>query len=147
MKRTISQPALSMPLVKPRPSRPMPIRMTPLIDVVFILLVFFMVTSYLLPTGYLELGNDTSTSRGGEGTPLPLLQLQASGEVRWNDRDWSVVELSQQLTRQGEREVRLATDGGVPLDSFTRTLSTLDNAGIKAHWKRTTPEGPSSPAP
>ncbi len=125
----------------------MPIRMTPLIDVVFILLVFFMVTSYLLPTGYLELGNDTSTSRGGDGDPLPLLQLQASGDVHWNDRDWSALEISQHLVRQGEREVRLATDGDVPLDHFTRTLSTLDNAGLKAHWKRTTPDSPATPTP
>ena len=131
-----------MPLVNPRPSRSMPIRMTPLIDVVFILLVFFMVTSYLLPTGYLELGNDTSARRGGDGQPLPLLELQASGQIRWDDRDWSVMEISQHLIRQGELEVRLATDGDVPLDHFTRTLSTLDNTGIKAHWKRTAPDSP-----
>ena len=116
-----------MPLVNPRPARPMPIRMTPLIDVVFILLVFFMVTSYLLPTGYLELQNDTASGRGGEGEPLPQLQL------------------SRQLLGAGHREVRLATDGDVPLERFTLTLSTLDNAGIDARWKRTPPESTTTP--
>lgn len=125
----------------------MPIRMTPLIDVVFILLVFFMVTSYLLPTGYLELENDTSASRGVDGEPLPQLQLLASGEIRWQDRDWQVEALSRQLVSTGQREVRLATDGDVPLERFTLTLSTLDNAGINAHWKRSTPDRRTTPQP
>ena len=136
-----------MPLVKPRPARPMPIRMTPLIDVVFILLVFFMVTSYLLPTGYLELENDTSASRGVDGEPLPQLQLLASGDIRWQDRDWQVEELSRQLVSTGQQKVRLATDGDVPLERFTLTLSTLDNAGINAQWKRSTPDSKTTPQP
>lgn len=136
-----------MPLVKPRPARPIPIRMTPLIDVVFILLVFFMVTSYLLPTGYLELENDTAEGRGGDGEPLPQLQLQADGRLQWNSRDWSLAEVTERLTSQGQQEVRLATEGDVPLDRFTRTLSTLDSAGIKAHWKRTAPDSPTTQQP
>ena len=136
-----------MPLVKPRPARPMPIRMTPLIDVVFILLVFFMVTSYLLPTGYLELDNDTSSSRGADGEPLPQLQLLASGEIRWQDRNWQVEELSRQLMNTGQRDVRLATDGDVPLERFTLTLTTLDSAGINAQWKRSSPESNTTPQP
>lgn len=136
-----------MPLVKPRPARPMPIRMTPLIDVVFILLVFFMVTSYLLPTGYLELDNDTSSSRGADGEPLPQLQLLASGEIRWQDRDWQVEELSRQLVNTGQRDVRLATDGDVPLERFTLTLTTLDSAGINAQWKRSPPDSNTTPQP
>lgn len=136
-----------MPLVKPRPARPMPIRMTPLIDVVFILLVFFMVTSYLLPTGYLELDNDTSSSRGADGEPLPQLQLLASGEIRWQDRNWQVEELSRQLMNTGQRDVRLATDGDVPLERFTLTLTTLDSAGINAQWKRSSPESNTTSQP
>ena len=136
-----------MPLVKPRPARPMPIRMTPLIDVVFILLVFFMVTSYLLPTGYLELDNDTSPSRGADGEPLPQLQLLASGEIRWQDRNWQVEELSRQLMNTGQRDVRLATDGDVPLERFTLTLTTLDSAGINAQWKRSSPESNTTSQP
>lgn len=128
-----------MPLVKPRPARPLPIRMTPLIDVVFILLVFFMVTSYLLPTGYLELENETATGRGGEGEPLPELRLLVSGDLQWQDRQWSSRDLAQELRHSGRSEVKLATDDDVPLDSFTRTLGTLDSAGITAHWKRTPP--------
>lgn len=134
-----------MPLVNPRPARPMPIRMTPLIDVVFILLVFFMVTSYLLPTGYLELDNDTAASQGVDGEPLPQLQLLANGEVRWQDRNWQPQELSRQLVSAGHREVRLATDGDVLLDRFTLTLSTLDNAGIDARWKRSSSENTATP--
>lgn len=118
----------------------MPIRMTPLIDVVFILLVFFMVTSYLLPTGYLELENDTSASRGGDGEPLPQLQLLANGDIRWQEQDWQLQELSRQLTTAGHHEIRLGTDGDVPLEQFTLTLSTLDNAGINTQWKRSPPE-------
>ena len=123
----------------------MPIRMTPLIDVVFILLVFFMVTSYLLPTGYLELENDTASGKGTDGEPLPQLQLLASGEVRWQDRDWSLQALSKKLASTGQREVRLATHGDVPLERFTVTLSTLDNAGITAHWKRSPPDRKTAP--
>jgi len=125
----------------------MPIRMTPLIDVVFILLVFFMVTSYLLPTGYLELDNDTSPSRGADGEPLPQLQLLASGEIRWQDRNWQVEELSRQLMNTGQRDVRLATDGDVPLERFTLTLTTLDSAGINAQWKRSSPESNTTSQP
>ncbi|MGM0571855.1 MAG: ExbD/TolR family protein [Pseudomonadota bacterium] len=125
----------------------MPIRMTPLIDVVFILLVFFMVTSYLLPTGYLELANDTTAGRSGDSEPLPQLQLLASGELRWEDRDWSAGELSRQLAARNQQEVRLSADGDVPLDRFTRTLSTLDNAGITAHWKRTAPDSSATDQP
>lgn len=125
----------------------MPIRMTPLIDVVFILLVFFMVTSYLLPTGYLELENDTTASGGGEGEPRPRLQLLASGEVRWQEREWSLSEIGEALLEAGHGEVRLATGGDVPLKQFTRTLSTLDNAGIEAHWKRTAPDSPTTQQP
>ena len=125
----------------------MPIRMTPLIDVVFILLVFFMVTSYLLPTGYLELDNDTSSSRGADGEPLPQLQLLASGEIRWQDRNWQVEELSRQLMNTGQRDVRLATDGDVPLERFTLTLTTLDSAGINAQWKRSSPESNTTSQP
>lgn len=125
----------------------MPIRMTPLIDVVFILLVFFMVTSYLLPTGYLELENDTATSRGADGEPLPQLQLLASGEVRWQERTWQPRELSRQLLGAGHREVRLAADGETPLEHFTLTLSTLDNAGIDARWERPPSESSTTPSP
>lgn len=136
-----------MQLVDPRPNRPIPIRITPLIDVVFILLVFFMVTSYLLPTGYLELDNDTSSSRGADGEPLPQLQLLASGEIRWQDRNWQVEELSRQLVNTGQRDVRLATDGDVPLERFTLTLTTLDSAGINAQWKRSSPESNTTSQP
>ena len=136
----INRPGSPMPLVNPRPPRPMPIRMTPLIDVVFILLVFFMVTSYLLPTGYLELENDTAGGRGADGEPLPQLQLLASGELRWQDGDWALAEVGGQLRKGGHHEVRLATEGDVPLERFTLTLSTLENAGINIHWKRSPPE-------
>ncbi|MFC4257447.1 ExbD/TolR family protein [Marinobacter lacisalsi] len=136
-----------MPLVKPRPARPMPIRMTPLIDVVFILLVFFMVTSYLLPTGYLELENDTAPGRGVDGEALPQLQLLASGEVRWQERNWQPRELSRQLLGAGHREVRLATEGEVALERFTLTLSELDNAGIDARWKRSPPDSTTTSTP
>jgi biopolymer transport protein ExbD len=121
--------------------------MTPLIDVVFILLVFFMVTSYLLPTGYLELENDTASSRGADGEPLPQLQLLASGEVRWQERLWQPRELSRQLLGAGHRLVRLAADGDVPLERFTLTLSTLDHAGIDARWKRSPAESTTAPSP
>ncbi len=118
----------------------MPIRMTPLIDVVFILLVFFMVTSYLLPTSYLELENVTAAGRGEGGTPLPELQLTADGDIQWQNRRWQSAELATALLQAGHQEVRLATDGDVALDRFTRTLSSLDSAGIRTQWKRTPPD-------
>ncbi len=129
-----------MPLVKPRPARPMPIRMTPLIDVVFILLVFFMVTSYLLPTSYLELANETSASSSADAEPLPELTLTRTGDIRWRDQLWQPDQLTRQLKAGGNLEVHLATEEDVPLDNFTRALSSLDNAGITAHWQRTPSE-------
>lgn len=127
-----------MPLVKPRPARPMPIRMTPLIDVVFILLVFFMVTSYLLPTEYLELDNRTGRQGTGDGNPLPELTLNANGDLRWQERDWAVAELIARLRADSIREVRLGTAPTTELTRFTQILTSLDDAGIIAHWQRET---------
>lgn len=130
-----------MQLVEPRPSRPMPIRITPLIDVVFILLVFFMLTTRLLPVNYLELGNDTSQRSTTAGDPRPELRVDADGRILWQDTRYSLQELVPALTAGGVSEAKLETAPEASLASFTRTLSTLDNAGITPHWKRSgTPE-------
>ena len=130
-----------MQLVEPRPNRPIPIRITPLIDVVFILLVFFMLTTRLLPVDYLELGNDTSQRSTTEGDPRPELRVEVDGRILWQDTRYSLQELVPALTAAGVSEANLVTAPEASLASFTRTLSTLDNAGITPHWKRSgTPE-------
>ncbi|MET4025597.1 biopolymer transport protein ExbD [Marinobacter sp. MBR-99] len=130
-----------MQLVEPRPNRPIPIRITPLIDVVFILLVFFMLTTRLLPVDYLELGNDTSQRSTTEGDPRPELRVEVDGRILWQDTRYSLQELVPALTAAGVSEANLETAPEASLASFTGTLSTLDNAGITPHWKRSgTPE-------
>ncbi|MBB5321082.1 ExbD/TolR family protein [Marinobacter oulmenensis] len=129
-----------MQLVEPRPNRPIPIRITPLIDVVFILLVFFMLTTRLLPVDYLELGNNTSSRGTATGDPLPELMVNTDGSVSWQNTRYTVEELLPALSGAGIDEANLATADDASLASFTRTLSALDNAGIKAHWKRSTPD-------
>ena len=119
----------------------MPIRITPLIDVVFILLVFFMLTTRLLPVDYLELGNDTSQRSTTAGDPRPELRVEVDGRILWQDTRYSLQELVPALTAAGVSEANLETAPEASLASFTRTLSTLDNAGITPHWKRSgTPE-------
>ncbi|TBW46855.1 biopolymer transporter ExbD [Marinobacter halodurans] len=125
-----------MQLVEPRPHRRLPIRMTPLIDVVFILLVFFMVTSRLAPTSQLQLDNDTRASAGGDGEPLPSLVMQPDGRIQWGDRLETPAQLARALTRAGESEVNLETDGQVSLGDFTAGLTHLQDAGITTHWQR-----------
>jgi biopolymer transport protein ExbD len=130
-----------MQLVEPRPNRPIPIRITPLIDVVFILLVFFMLTTRLLPVDYLELGNDTSQRSTTAGDPRPELRVEVDGRILWQDTRYSLQELLPALTAAGVSEANLKTAPDASLSNFTRTLSTLDNAGITPHWKRSgTPE-------
>ncbi|GAA3584383.1 ExbD/TolR family protein [Marinobacter xestospongiae] len=128
-----------MQLVDPRPSRPIPIRITPLIDVVFILLVFFMLTSRLLPTSFLELDNSTAPGQSVDGDPLPELVVEASGQIRWQDQEWALPALLQELRRTQVTEVNLATTGEAQLTDFTRTLTTLKTAGIEPHWQRSAP--------
>ncbi len=125
-----------MQLVEPRPPRPLPIRITPLIDVVFILLVFFMLTSHLLPTGFLELDSRVPEGDASGGTTRPELQLNASGQLRWQQQEWQLPALIQQLQRQGSGDINLGTAAETPLTDFTRTLSTLESAGISVHWRR-----------
>lgn len=117
----------------------MPIRITPLIDVVFILLVFFMLTSRLLPTSFLELDN---SSQGGEsiaGQPWPELTINVDGRVHWQEQDWPLDALLDELLRQGHVEINLTTADDTRLTDFTRTLTTLNQAGINPHWKRAAP--------
>ncbi|MGC8119782.1 ExbD/TolR family protein [Marinobacter sp. VGCF2001] len=119
----------------------MPIRITPLIDVVFILLVFFMLTTRLLPVGYLELSNDTDARGAASGEPLPELEVNPDGTVRWNNQDYELPQLLAALRGQGTGKANLATAPATQLTHFTRVLSALDNAGITAHWQRNpTPE-------
>ena len=125
-----------MQLVEPRPNRPMPIRITPLIDVVFILLVFFMLTTRLLPVDYLELSNDTQGRSTVTGEPLPELVIESDGTITWQSDRYSRAELLQTLAASGINEVNLSTRPDTELSSFTRTLSALDHAGIRTHWKR-----------
>ncbi|MDC0661130.1 ExbD/TolR family protein [Marinobacter sp. SS21] len=127
-----------MQLVEPRPSRPTPIRITPLIDVVFILLVFFMLTSRLLPTGYLELDNDSGKGQAMADQPRPELVLDDSGTVQWQQRPWVLSALVAELKRLGHTDVNLASDGQTRLTSFTETFTTLQSAGINTHWQRET---------
>lgn len=128
-----------MQLVEPRPARPLPIRITPLIDVVFILLVFFMLTSRLLPVGLLELDNSTSGTPVTGGTPLPQLLVGPDGQVSWDGRTLPLAELVAALQAKQVTEVNLATTATTGLGVFTRTLSTLDQVDIAAHWQRQTP--------
>ncbi|MEC7815541.1 MAG: biopolymer transporter ExbD [Pseudomonadota bacterium] len=125
-----------MQLVEPRPNRPIPIRITPLIDVVFILLVFFMLTTRLLPVDYLELSNDTQGRSTITGEPLPELVIAGDGTVLWQDDRYARSELITALNAAGIEEVNLSTRPETELSSFTRTLSALDDAGIRPHWKR-----------
>lgn len=125
-----------MLLVEPRPARPLPIRITPLIDVVFILLVFFMLTSHLLPTGTLELDNRSGATGSRNSEPAAELQLTGTGQVLWQERTWLLTELLPKLQSQGITEANLDTASDSRLSDFTRTLSALDNAGIRAHWQR-----------
>lgn len=125
-----------MQLVDPRPPRPLPIRITPLIDVVFILLVFFMLTSHLLPTGFLELDSRSPEAGASAGTTRAELQLTASGQIRWQQQDWPLPALIRELQQQGSNEINLGTAADTRLTDFTRTLSTLENAGISVHWRR-----------
>ncbi len=124
-----------MQLVEPRPSRPMPIRITPLIDVVFILLVFFMLTTRLLPIDQLTLANSTAQGTA-TGDPLPTLQLQAGGELRWRDQNWRLPELINTLAAEGIRRVNLQSSGDASLADFTTTLGSLTQAGIEPLWQR-----------
>nr|WP_228258979.1 biopolymer transporter ExbD [Marinobacter sp. JH2] len=117
----------------------MPIRITPLIDVVFILLVFFMLTTRLMPLDHLELANSTKDRQNAAGEPLPELQISAGGSVKWQESQYSLSELLPALKAAGVDEANLTTAPDSALADFTRTLSTLDNAGITAHWKRETP--------
>jgi biopolymer transport protein ExbD len=131
-----------MQLVKPRPSRPIPIRITPLIDVVFILLVFFMLTSRLSPVGYIELGNNTGDKSPVVGEPLPLLTVNSSGKIQWQDNILSTDELTAKLAATGILEVNLTTLPDTGLGQFTEVLTHLDERGIKAHWQRATKKTP-----
>jgi biopolymer transport protein ExbD len=114
----------------------MPIRITPLIDVVFILLVFFMLTTRLLPVDYLELSNDTQGRSTVTGEPLPELVIEADGTITWQGVHYARATLLEALRASGISEVNLATRPDTELSSFTRTVSALDNAGIRPHWKR-----------
>ncbi|MEX0604014.1 MAG: biopolymer transporter ExbD [Marinobacter sp.] len=129
-----------MQLVSPRPSRPMPIRITPLIDVVFILLVFFMLTTRLLPTEHLELENSTASRGTTQGEPHPLVILESSGELSWNDQRWQLQELVSALQAASIRELNLKADGDASLAGFTTSLSELNGAGFKVRWQRTSAE-------
>lgn len=124
-----------MQLVEPRPARPIPIRITPLIDVVFILLVFFMLTTRLLPVDQLSLAN---TTRGGTATgePLPTLELQAGGELRWQGQSWRLPDLISTLSAEGVARVNLEATGDASLADFTTTLGSLTQAGIEPRWQR-----------
>lgn len=113
----------------------MPIRITPLIDVVFILLVFFMLTTRLLPIDQLTLANST-TQGTATGEPLPSLELQAGGKLRWRDQNWRLPELTRALAGEGIRQVNLASSGDASLADFTTTLGALAQAGIEPRWQR-----------
>ncbi|MGP9831956.1 biopolymer transporter ExbD [Marinobacter sp. NSM] len=100
-----------------------------------------MLTTRLLPVDYLELGNDTSQRSTTEGDPRPELRVEVDGRILWQDTRYSLQELVPALTAAGVSEANLEAAPEASLASFTRTLSTLDNAGITPHWKRSgTPE-------
>lgn len=126
-----------MQLVDPRPSRAMPIRITPLIDVVFILLVFFMLTTRLLSTEHLELDNSTASRGTTQGEPRPLVVLENTGELSWNQQRWQVAELISALRAAGIGELHLKADGAAWLADFTSSLSELSQAGLQVRWQRT----------
>lgn len=130
-----------MQLVDPRPSRPLPIRITPLIDVVFILLVFFMLTSRLLPVDYLELSNQTGNTSPTTGDPIPEVHVLADGRLEWKEQTLPLSDLLPELTSGGIGEVNVSTAPDTGLRHFTRTLSSLEDQGITAHWKRTPASG------
>ncbi len=138
-----SQPkhtVLPVQLVKPRPPRSMPIRITSLIDVVFILLVFFMLTTRLLPTEHLELENSTAPRGITQSEPRPLVVLESTGELSWNQQRWQPGELVSALRAAGIGELNLKADGNASLAGFTTSLSELSGAGFKVRWQRTPAE-------
>ncbi|WP_308318804.1 ExbD/TolR family protein [Marinobacter sp. F4206] len=116
--------------------------MTPLIDVVFILLVFFMLTSRLSPVGFLELANASPEGPSADGQSIPELIITGNGEVKWQAQTLGLEDLITELTASGIAEVNLSTRPDTRLGNFTRTLSGLDSAGIKTHWKRATTQTP-----
>lgn len=130
-----------MQLVDPRPRRPIPIRITPLIDVVFILLVFFMLTSRLLPVDFLELSNQTGDTSPTTGEPIPELRVLTDGRLEWKDQTLTLPEILPTLQANGIQEVNVSTAPATGLNHFTRTLSSLEDQGIAAHWKRTPVSG------
>ena len=126
-----------MLFVEPRPARPLAIRMTPLIDVVFILLVFFMLTTRLLPVNLLEVSTEErSESAAQQGDPVPQIQILPNQTLEWNQKIYTLSELTNELTRADIRRVNLRSAPDATVHDFTLTLSTLIGSGIEPNWLR-----------
>ncbi|MGP4843103.1 ExbD/TolR family protein [Marinobacter sp. 1Y8] len=125
-----------MQLVEPRPYKRLPIKITPLIDVVFILLVFFMVTSRLVPTSSLALDNATASTGTQAGDPLPELILHQDGQLTFDGKLMTASGAVNALASRNTQEVNLSTDKDVALSMFTKSLTTLQAAGLTTHWNR-----------
>lgn len=107
--------------------------LTPLLDVIFIVLVFFLLTAQApLLQRPLDLPQDRhdSASAGAVDTQRQLLELDAAGHWRLDDRPLSLDELPLALGQTERPALDLAVDRQAPLTAFLELLLLLQEQQI-----------------
>lgn len=117
------------------PRRKRSVSLTPLIDVVFNLLLFFMLASSLAKWSGLELATGSEAAATNE-TPAADVYLLGDGELRYDERSYTLEKLATQLAQDLNAErissVILRAEDGVRLHELIDSFDQLGQAGIKA---------------
>lgn len=120
---------------EPNNNQPMAeINTTPMVDVMLVLLIIFMITAPLMTQSI------NVTLPAAEGRPTPEkptiinVQINAEGQLTWNDSVISDATLKQNLqdaaTQQPQPEIHLFADAAVRYEHVAQVMAKARDAGI-----------------
>ena len=118
-----------------RRRRPSPtLNLAPFVDIVFLLVIFFMVTStFITPEEGLPVDLPSAQSAEQEPTGVPVVVVDARGQVFLGNRRYSdaalFAELKDRLAGKKDRTVVLRADSKVPHGRVVEVMDILRQAG------------------
>ncbi len=110
------------------------LNLAPFVDIVFLLVIFFMVTStFITPEEGLPVDLPSAQSAEQEPTGVPVVVVDARGQVFLGNRRYSdaalFAELKDRLAGKKDRTVVLRADSKVPHGRVVEVMDILRQAG------------------